>query len=234
MNEYNIPKIIHYCWFGKKELPELVNKCIASWKKHLPEYEIMFWNENNSPMDHPFVKQAMEIHKFAFVSDYVRLWAVYKYGGIYLDTDMYAVKSLDKLLINNVFFGYEDERSENVSVGIFGATQGHKFIKQIMSVYDELILPSDLTLIAIPIIVTDVYNKYENKHEILIYPVNYFYPFPQKKRKDGNFLDYKTEDTYAIHLWNLSWLTTYEKILLRFRWGLRYIKKCIGMRDEKN
>ena len=97
----NIPKIIHYCWFGKNEKPDIVIKCIDSWKKILNEYEIIEWNEKNFKIDsNKFVKQAYDSKKFAFVSDYVRVYALYNYGGIYLDTDVEVFKSLDELNSN--------------------------------------------------------------------------------------------------------------------------------------
>ena len=104
----NIPKIIHYCWFGKNEKPDIVKKCIDSWKKILNEYEIIEWNEKNFKIDsNKFVKQAYDSKKFAFVSDYVRVYALYNYGGIYLDTDVELLRPLDELLKDKMFCGWE-------------------------------------------------------------------------------------------------------------------------------
>ena len=99
-----IPKIIHYCWFGKGPKPELVLKCIASWEKYLPDYEIKEWNENNFDINsNIYCKEAYERKKYAFVSDYVRLYAVYNEGGIYFDTDLEVIKNMDVFLNNKAF-----------------------------------------------------------------------------------------------------------------------------------
>ena len=100
-----IPKIIHYCWFGKKDKPDIVNHCINSWKKVLDDYEIIEWNEDNFDVEsNTYVKQAYESGKFAFVSDFVRIKALYDYGGIYLDTDVEVFKKFDDLLDNESFW----------------------------------------------------------------------------------------------------------------------------------
>lgn len=94
-----IPKIIHYCWFGRGKMPELAERCIASWKKHLPEYQYILWNEDNFDITSvPYVKEAYEARKFAFVTDYVRLYALYHFGGVYMDTDVEVLKPLDRFL----------------------------------------------------------------------------------------------------------------------------------------
>lgn len=94
-----IPKKIHYCWFGRGPLPELARKCIASWRKYLPEYEIKEWNEDNFDLDaYPYVREAYDSRKFAFVTDVVRLYALYNEGGIYMDTDVEVLKPLDSIL----------------------------------------------------------------------------------------------------------------------------------------
>lgn len=109
-----IPKIIHYCWFGPKAYPRIVRQCMATWHKHLPGYEFMLWNEQScatyavehglfNPMEHPFVVSAYKAKKYAFVADYVRFWALYYVGGVYLDTDMYVVRSLMRCLRRSSF-----------------------------------------------------------------------------------------------------------------------------------
>lgn len=103
----NIPKIIHYCWFGRKEKPELIKKCIKSWNEVLVDYEIIEWNEENFKLNNDFVKEAYQAGKYAFVSDYVRLHALYHYGGIYLDTDVEVYKPFDLFLQHDSFWGFE-------------------------------------------------------------------------------------------------------------------------------
>ena len=105
-----IPKIIHYCWFGGKPKPELAEKCIESWKKFCPDYEIVEWNEGNFNINsNLYVKQAYEAKKYAFVTDYVRLYALYTQGGIYMDTDVMVLKPLDEYLNHEAFSGFESK-----------------------------------------------------------------------------------------------------------------------------
>ena len=107
-----IPKIIHYCWFGGKPLPELAQKCIASWKKYCPDYEIKEWNESNFNLNScDYVREAYEAKKWAFITDYVRLYAMVTEGGIYMDTDVEVIKPLDPFLKHKAFSGFEDEVS---------------------------------------------------------------------------------------------------------------------------
>ena len=103
-----IPKIIHYCWFGRNPLPESAQKCIASWKKFLPDYEIKEWNEDNFDVNIiPYTKEAYEAKKYAFVSDYARFWILYKYGGLYFDTDVEVIKPMDDIIERGPFMGIE-------------------------------------------------------------------------------------------------------------------------------
>ena len=105
-----IPKIIHYCWFGRGEKPEIVKRCINSWKENLKDYEIIEWNENNFDINiNNYVKEAYENKKYAFVSDYVRVYALYNMGGIYFDTDVEVFKSLDEFLQEDSFWGFEEK-----------------------------------------------------------------------------------------------------------------------------
>ena len=121
-----LPKKIHYCWFGGNELPDLAIKCIESWKKYCPDYEIIEWNETNFDLECcDFVKEAYKAKKWAFVSDYARLKVVYDNGGIYLDTDVELVKSLDILLQEKCYFG--EETTGYVATGLgFGAENGNR------------------------------------------------------------------------------------------------------------
>ena len=104
-----IPKVIHYCWFGRNPLPPLAKKCIESWKKYCPDYEIKEWNEDNFPMDYnDYVKEAYEAKKWAFITDVVRLFALVTEGGIYMDTDVEVIKPLDGLLQYEAVSGFEN------------------------------------------------------------------------------------------------------------------------------
>ena len=105
-----IPKVIHYCWFGRNPLPPLAIKCIESWKKYLPDYEIREWNEDNFDVNIvPYTQEAYQVKKYAFVSDYARFWILYKYGGIYFDTDVEVIKPLDDIIARGPFMGCERE-----------------------------------------------------------------------------------------------------------------------------
>lgn len=123
-----IPKKIHYCWFGRNPLPELAVRCIESWKKYCPDYEIIEWNEDNYDINKiSYVKEAYQARKWAFVTDYVRLDVVNQYGGIYLDTDVELLKSLDPLLKYKSFFGMEEGKFIATGLG-FGAEKGTKIL----------------------------------------------------------------------------------------------------------
>ena len=134
---YTIPKIIHYCWFGGNAKPDIVKKCIISWKNKLPDYEIIEWNENNFPInDFKFAKDAYDLKKWAFVSDYCRVWILYNYGGIYLDTDMEVLKSLDIFLEHRSFGGIEYNRQINMA--IWGCHSKDIFMEQLLNIYNRL------------------------------------------------------------------------------------------------
>ncbi len=218
-----IPKVIHYCWFGPNKMPKMVEMCIASWKEHLVDYEFMFWNESNSPMEISFVRDVYEKKKYAFVSDYVRLWAISKYGGIYLDTDMYLLKSLNDLLNYDAFFGFEEPNEININAAIFGASKNNRFINEVLLEYSDIKVGYDFTQISIPLLLTDAYRTYQHKDDIKIFDYRFFYPFPHKERRRKDFISYATDNTYAIHLWNFSWLTFSEKVILRFIWAAKFL-----------
>jgi len=217
-----IPKKIHYCWFGNQPKSQLILDCIASWQNYCPDYEIIEWNETNSNLSHPFVKEAYLRKKWAFVSDFVRLEVIQKYGGVYLDTDMMLLKPLDVLLHNKCFFGFEDQTYINAS--IFGAVKDFGFIKSIHESYDNIIITDalDFNEITIPIFVTKCFKRLLVNHkvdvnnisvfdDIVTYPSSYFYPLPNKNKFDLiNYLNYRKEETIAIHLWCASWVVYNE------------------------
>uniref|UniRef100_UPI004027572F glycosyltransferase n=1 Tax=Segatella hominis TaxID=2518605 RepID=UPI004027572F len=138
-----IPKIIHYCWFGLGPLPELAQKCIASWKKYLPDYEIKEWNEDNFDVNIiPYTAEAYQAKKYAFVSDYARFWILYKYGGIYFDTDVEVIRPIDDIVERGNFMGFEtgpklqlkedaSEASVNPGLGM-GVAPGLGLIKKML------------------------------------------------------------------------------------------------------
>lgn len=132
-----IPKIIHYVWMGGKEKPPKIKKCIKTWKKHLKDYEFIEWNEKNFDINsNSFVKKMYENKKWAFVSDYVRAYAIYNYGGIYLDTDVFVIDKLDSLLNSRAFVGFE--APEYPFTAVFGAEKEHPLIKDMLDYYTNL------------------------------------------------------------------------------------------------
>ena len=132
-----IPKIIHYCWFSGDKKPALIRKCIHSWKKYLPDYEIRCWDGNSFDFDSlTFTREAMSVKKYAAVSDYIRLYALYNYGGIYLDSDVEVFKSLDPFLDNQFFSGYEYFDKFEIEAGIMGSVKGFPYLKECMEYYE--------------------------------------------------------------------------------------------------
>ncbi|MCI8663648.1 MAG: glycosyl transferase [Hungatella sp.] len=206
-----IPKKIHYCWFGKGELPEKVKKCIESWKKNCPDYEIIEWNELNYDVNKiQYTKQAYDNKKWAFVSDYARLDIIFCYGGFYLDTDVELIKSLDDLRQNDLFFALEQDCNINSGLG-FGAIENHKVIKNLRDLYLKLLfinLDGSLNLKPCTSYTTDwfVERGYVKKDKMqivagaVILPSGYFCPM---EYKTGKMII--TKDTHGIHWYDGSW-----------------------------
>lgn len=213
-----IPKIIHYCWFGKKPKPILVEECIKSWQQVLPDYEIRCWDESNVEMSHPFLKKAYNEKKWAFVSDFVRLQKLVEFGGVYLDTDMLMLKPLNLLMKYKAFVGLESERY--VSCGIIGAVPQHPYILACYNFYNNLVLDAHFSYesIIIPKIFTRLYlERYpraqkmlmpKEHNDLFVCPVNWFYPFPNDNLPAKKYKDYINSDTIAVHLWHKSWKKT--------------------------
>jgi hypothetical protein len=212
-------KIIHYCWFGSKPLSKVAKKCIKSWKKYFPDYEIMLWNEENFDVNIcPFVQQAYENQKWAFVADYARFWVLHEYGGIYMDTDMKVLKTFPKeILDNELFLGYEDKHLINAAI-VGAKSRRNKHLHNLLKQYDEM--PGfDVNLIwsyAIPIRTTDYLRQLDSKiikdgvllvdNSIYIYPRTFFYPI----NYDYSKKEY-TKHTVAVHLYDASWVDRSEK-----------------------
>lgn len=220
-NSTPIPKTIHYCWFGKKEKTDLVKKCIQSWKKIMPDYNIKEWNEDNSPMNHPYVQYSYENKRFSNVANFVRLYALYNEGGIYLDSDIEVVKRFDDLLVNKCFLGFQfknpplgtGSEMQWVNNAVIGSVQGFWFMEATMN-----LLNSDKYKYRLPPNGPDAFteqlvnmgleycaNSIDNMTNIkgiTIYPMEYFYPFAWNEPQDSNRI---TKNTYSIHYWNKMW-----------------------------
>jgi len=198
-----IPKIIHFCWFGGNEKSPLINACIESWHRYLPDWEFIEWNENNSPIDHPFVKKALKDKKYAFAADYVRCFALYRYGGIYLDTDMEIIKDLTSLLKFDFFSAYEDSDTTKISCGAIGCIESHFLMEKMLKYYDKCTIYK-----AMPQILGDIFEVNNDSENLYIFSSESFYPYnpfdPQKKVKQLMYSHIK-KDTYGIHHWNYSW-----------------------------
>lgn len=227
-----IPKIIHYCWFGKGKKSSLIEKCIESWKTHCPDYMIKEWNEDTFNIEsHPFTKKMYAQKKYAFVADYVRLVALEQEGGVYLDTDMLLVQPLDPLLSTQLLLGKESE--EHISCGMIGAEPHHPFIQAMQKKYDNLqhLEPN-------PVIMTRLFNELKLTETTVLQP-SAFYPFTAE-----NIHLYKNQDlgstTYGVHLWNYSWghplnkffkkigIYTFGKKIVEKLGVKKYIKKILG------
>lgn len=226
-----IPKIIHYCWFGGKGLPDLAKQCIASWRKYCPDYEIVEWNESNFDLDQcRYVKEAYKEKKWAFVSDYARFWILFNFGGVYIDTDVEFIKPIDDLVQRGAYMGCEpalvgmnnEESLKNlkylVNPGIgISAPAHHPFLKRILDIYAtrSFYKPSgELDLYTVVQTTTAALvecgyqdsNEIQNVADITIYPVGYFCP----KNYYTGILQI-TPNTYSIHHYTASWQNMREK-----------------------
>lgn len=206
-----IPKKIHYFWFGGNEKPAKVKKCIDSWKRFCPDYEIIEWNETNFDIHcMPYVEQAYEAKKYAFVSDVARLIKLYECGGVYFDTDVEVVKSIDDLLDNVTYFGFEN--NENVASGLgFGTVAGVELLKQHIEQYENeqfIMEDGSYNLKTCPKFLTELLmskglildGSEQSIEEVHIYPADYFNPYDSLTGKLK-----KTKNTYSIHWYDASW-----------------------------
>ncbi len=213
-----IPKVIHYCWFGGQEKPSIVKKCMASWERYLPDYQIVEWKEDNINLEiNQYVKEAYQAGKFAFVSDYVRVHALYHYGGIYLDTDVEIFKSLDPFLQHDSFWGFEQENF--IATSTIGAAKGNKLIKLFLDSYEDIHFVNQDGSFNEFTNVAKITEILSNKGLVLngelqemngmatFYPQTYFSPYDYI-----NCRKFITEDTYAMHLFHKSWLPVTARI----------------------
>jgi len=239
-----IPKKIHYCWLSKEKMPEIYVKCIDSWKKIMPDYEFVLWDSDKFDLDFvPFVKEAVSIKKWAFAADYIRMYAVYTEGGIYLDSDVLALKRFDEFLKYDFFTSLEAEKKNdlspyenwtndlnditnvpgcNLQAGIFGAVKGHPYLKDVMAWYENnrIILPDgtprDLSKIKCPDVMAAVAQKYGFKYQ------------NGEQRLENNMMifdtkvfchtiDDATKGVYAIHWGEVGWADNAKRLERKFR-----------------
>ncbi|WP_289055241.1 glycosyltransferase family 32 protein [Carboxylicivirga marina] len=210
-----IPKIIHYVWFGNPQKPDIVLKCIDSWKTILPDYDIIEWNEDNSPIDHPFVKYCLENKQWAYASDYVRLWALYQYGGIYLDTDMEVKKNFTKVIQNKSFCSAYETPSL-ISAGMIASAKHSDIAIMILTAYDNILFPEP-----IPNIITKVFNlnpDWYQRQDVYLGKQLDFYPTK---------CEIKSHVSYTIHHFEASWVKSFRA----FR--LNYIHNLFNLKNER-
>ncbi|MBR3358759.1 MAG: glycosyl transferase [Solobacterium sp.] len=203
-----IPKIIHYCWFGHGEMNKKAQKCIESWKKYCPDYQIIEWNEENVDVyQNDYTTYLYNEKKYAFLSDYVRLQKVYEYGGLYFDVDVEAVRSFDDLLKEPAFFGFETNEYVNTGMG-FGAEKGNKAVYEMLREYDTYLdgrhgykgCPK-LNTAALIRMGLKCDGSMQRKEDYVVFPAEYFNPYD-----DPTGTLSITENTYSIHWYAKSWM----------------------------
>ena len=215
-----IPKKIHYCWFGGEELPPTAQACIASWKKYCPDYEIVRWDENNSPLDAcVYVRQAYEAKKWAFVSDYVRLHALCRQGGVYLDTDVELLKPLDSFLEQPAFLGFESP--EGVATCVMGACPEHPVFRQVAALYETICFlrhdgscDQTTNVARITAFLRERGLQPNGSRQevcgISVYPADYFSP---KSLETGKIT--LSGNSCAIHYFDASWMSPRQRFHTR-------------------
>lgn len=237
MNNTRIPRIIHYCWFGRGEMPELVQNCIASWHRHMPSltpnpspeergicdrWQYMLWNEDNFDIDSApaYVQEAYAARKFAFVSDYVRLWALEQYGGLYMDVDFEVYKPFDDLLNFSAFAGYEGSKRMPVMMGVIASEPHGIWVSEMLKAYEgrnfKLVHDAQCTMhngtpeydmttnveFVTNIMVKNGFKQdgtEQDYKDLHVLPVDYFSP----RHTTGEYI--KTENTYCEHKGLNSW-----------------------------
>lgn len=234
-----IPKVIHYCWFGRNPLPESAIKCINSWKKFFPDYEIKEWNEDNFDVNIiPYTQEAYSVKKYAFVSDYARFWILYKYGGLYFDTDVEVIKSMDDIIERGPFMGIEvgatsESKTPLVAPGLgLGVNPGLGLYREILDYYKELhFLDAEGNLNQVTVVThtTNVLIRYGLKNTnqiqevagVWIYPRDYFNPL------NDNTAQLKiTSNTRSIHWYTKTWEKKRNPIV---SWVVRRIHRYFGV-----
>lgn len=235
----SIPKIIHYCWFGGGELTDLMKRCIESWHEFCPDYEIIEWNESNSDLSKClYAQEALKNKKWAFVSDYVRNYVIYEYGGIYFDTDVMLEKSLDPLLENKAFAGWEEGA---VATGLgFGAEKHNPIVKEFLETYYNLPAynaDGSFASVIIPALTNETLFAHgmENRDDIIqqvdsftIYPREYFCPYDIRLEEM-----HRTENTISVHYYSASWYTEEQKAEHKKLVKKRRMEKRLGKKLYK-
>ena len=230
-----IPKVIHYCWFGRKLLPRSVHKCIASWKKYMPDYEIREWNEENFDVNMiSYTQEAYKQKKYAFVSDYVRFYVLYHYGGLYFDTDVEVIKPMNDVVARGAFMGIEqgaEQIAVNPGLGMAAYT-GMELYKCVLEYYDSQYF-SDKEENHISALVvkctTDILrqlgfvceNRLQQVADVWIYPNDWFNPLDDATGKLTI-----TDNTHSIHHYSKTWVANYSPLRI---WITRRLHRIFGV-----
>lgn len=229
-----IPQVIHYCWFGRNPLPPLAVKCIESWRKYFPDYEIKEWNEDNFDVNIvPYTREAYEARKYAFVSDYARFYILYHHGGLYFDTDVEVIRSMEDIVGRGAFMGCENEAGQGagatalaVAPGLgLGCSPGLGLYAEILGLYAGLHFKrpdGGMNLKTVVEYTTELLvgkglkntGEIQCVAEVWIYPKEYFCPMDYYTSQINI-----TQNTCSIHHYAASWLT----------WRVRMIDGCIKM-----
>jgi len=225
----SIPKVIHYCWFGGGKLPRLAEKCIESWKKFCPDFEIVCHNEQNFDINqNRYAREAYEAGKWAFVSDYVRLKVLYDEGGIYFDTDVELIKPIDTLVAQHGFMGFE--RDGVISTGLgFACEKGNEAVGHILSDYNEIPFKNpdgtydmtpcpDRNTAKLKSLGMNVDVKNQVFMGIHFFPEEYFCPMDYYTGRKKI-----TPNTYSIHHYSASWTSKRSR-------RTTVIKRLIGVK----
>ncbi|GAA4114417.1 glycosyltransferase [Aquimarina addita] len=215
-----IPKKIHYCWLSGDPFPELIAKCVDTWKEQLPDYEFILWDTNKFPLSsNKWVRESFETKKYAFAADYIRLYAVFEQGGIYLDTDIEVLKSFDELMHLPYFIGSEGDGV--IEAGVFGAEKGAMWLADCLSHYENRSFIKDdgsYDTMTLPrIMMEQIQKEYSIKEmknpkiselsydiantELQMFPKDFFCA-----KNHGTGMVEKTENTFCIHHFAMSWL----------------------------
>ena len=232
-----IPKKVHYIWLGGKPKDKLTEICLLTWKDKMPEYEFIEWNENNLDLDkisreNEYFAECRKRKLYAFMADYLRIKILYEQGGIYIDTDVQAIKTLDPLLKNDLLLGWEectiDKVNKQIGTGFIACEKGNSFIGKVYYFYNKEIMGTDLFVI--PVIMTKIYNNLskEEKEKINILPKEYFSPYDSGggKRFSKELI---TQDTYVIHWFSYSWGKFKNREWVQVKHIKNPIKRTIAM-----